>query len=123
MAAKKNPGPELHPRFRIIQAETIVLGPGKAELLQHITDTGSLNQAAKLMRMSYMRAWQMVGIMNRRFKKPLVSLERGGRNGGGAELTETGQRVLTLYQQMHQIGIAATKPQWTRLRQLLKKGT
>jgi len=121
MVRKKSKGPELHPRFRVISDETIVLGPGKAELLQNIADTGSLNQAAKLMDMSYMRAWQMVGILNRSFKKPLVSLERGGKNGGGAALTAAGERVLALYQQMQQIGLEATHPQWSELQRLLKK--
>lgn len=122
MVTKKSEVAELRSRIRVTCGEAIVLGPGKAELLQHIAETGSLNQAAKLMRMSYMRAWLLVGIMNRSFKKPvLAAMERGGKNGGGAALTKTGEQVLSLYQQMNQIGMDAIKPQWSELQRLLKK--
>ena len=110
----------VQPRFRIFRGGDIALGPGKAELLALIRRTGSINQAARRMGMSYMRAWSLVQTMNRCFKKPLVLVSRGGEGGGGAELTEIGGQVVALYQQMEQAGLRATAAPWKQLRRLLR---
>ena len=107
------------PRFRIFRGGDIALGPGKAELLALIGQTGSINKAARRMGISYMRAWSLVQTMNRCFKKPLVLVSRGGEGGGGAELTETGGKVVALYQQMEQASLRATAAHWKQLRRLL----
>ena len=107
------------PRFRILRGGDIALGPGKAELLALIGRTGSINQAARRMGMSYMRAWSLVQTMNQCFKKPLVLVSRGGEGGGGAEWTETGGQVVALYRQMEQAGLRATAAPWKQLRRLL----
>jgi len=54
----------------VIDGQNILLGPGKVELLERVAETHSLNQAAKQMGMSYMKAWLLVGLMNRSYKKP-----------------------------------------------------
>jgi len=110
----------LRPRIRIVCGEDIVFGPGKAELLEHMAETRSLNQAAKRMGMSYMKAWLLVGIMNRSYKKPLVKMERGGAKGGGAELTPLGKHMLALYQEMHRAGLAAMAGPWKEMRKFLR---
>ena len=107
------------PRFRILRGDDIALGPGKVELLALIGQTGSINRAARRMGMSYMRAWSLVRTINRCFKQPLVLVSRGGKGGGGAELTETGAEVVALYQQMEQAGLRATAAPWKILRRLL----
>ena len=107
------------PRFRILRGDDIALGPGKVELLALIGQTGSINRAARRMGMSYMRAWSLVRTINRCFKQPLVLVSRGGKGGGGAELTETGAKVVALYQQMEQAGLRATAAPWKILRRLL----
>jgi len=113
-------GRSVLPRFRIFRGGAIALGPGKAELLALIGQTGSINKAARRMGMSYMRAWSLVQTMNRCFKKPLVFVTHGGKGGGGAELTETGGKVVALYQQMEQAGLRATSVSWKQLRRLLR---
>ena len=47
-------------RLRVHLAPGIDLGPGKADLLEGIRDTGSISAAGRRMRMSYKRAWQLV---------------------------------------------------------------
>ena len=37
-----------------------MFGPGTHELLRHVEGTGSLHQAAKLMGMSYTKAWHLL---------------------------------------------------------------
>jgi molybdate transport system regulatory protein len=87
-------------RFRVMRGSEIAFGPGKADLLELIAETGSIGKAASRMKMSYMRAWSLVQTMNRCFKKPLVLATHGGEGGGGAELTETGRQILALYRQL-----------------------
>jgi molybdate transport system regulatory protein len=96
-------------QFRIYLGEEIAFGPGKAELLRHISDTGSISESARRMEMSYNRAWLLVRTMNRCFKEPLVSASRGGDTHGGAKLTGTGKRVLALFQRMESKVAAATR--------------
>jgi molybdate transport system regulatory protein len=112
--------PTLRPRLRITCGDDIALGPGKAELLQHLKETGSIAEAARRLGMSYMRAWTLLKTMERCFKQPLVRAGRGGRQGGGAALTETGLKALALYQQMEEECLRATRPAWLEMRRLLR---
>lgn len=73
------------------------MGPGKADLLAAIEETGSISAAARRMRMSYRRAWLLVHTMNECFASPLVEAEKGGASRGGARLTTAGRKVLELY--------------------------
>ena len=75
-------------------------GPGRAELLGLIRETGSISKAAKIMGMSYKKAWAMVNEMNTMSTKPLVVVQKGGALGGGTELTDTGQKIITSYQKL-----------------------
>ena len=70
------------------------LGLGRVHLLENIRDTGSITLAAKAMKMSYRQAWQMVQDMNERANSPLVEKKLGGKGGGGAMVTEAGERVI-----------------------------
>lgn len=87
-------------------------GPGRAQLLMMIDKNGSLSKAAKEMGMSYRKAWSMVEDMNQRGQQPYVELHKGGTKGGGAELTETGQKVLSTFLTMN-VKITATVQQHT----------
>jgi molybdate transport system regulatory protein len=88
-------------RFRVVLRPGFWLGPGKADLLQAIDETGSLSAAATLFAMSYKRGWSLVREMNGAFEGPLVATEKGGRGGGGgAHLTTLGRYVLDRYRRM-----------------------
>ncbi|MCC5613110.1 LysR family transcriptional regulator [Nostoc sp. CHAB 5834] len=91
--------PPAHPRLRLrlLLGGSAMLGPGKAELLEHIRDTGSISAAGRRMEMSYKRAWMLVDTMNAMFRDPLVDSARGGAGGGGARLTAAGTQVLARY--------------------------
>ncbi|HUZ08037.1 MAG TPA: LysR family transcriptional regulator [Candidatus Paceibacterota bacterium] len=119
-AGKSRSTPALHPRFRIVSGNEIAFGPGKADLLECIGETGSIGKAASRMKMSYMRAWSLIQAMNRCFKKPLVLAAHGGAGGGGAELTEAGRRMLALYRRMEKQTATATKTTWRLIQSQLK---
>ncbi|RYF47954.1 MAG: LysR family transcriptional regulator [Cytophagaceae bacterium] len=74
------------------------LGIGRMELLGHIQQTGSINKAAKVMSMSYKRAWELVQSMNKLADVPLVATQTGGSTGGGAVVTAEGEKYLAQYQ-------------------------
>lgn len=84
-------------KIRISLGPSIAIGPGKADLLNLIDELGSISAAAKQMKMSYRRAWELVDVMNRCFDQPLVVSSVGGSHGGGAQLTELGRQVLSNY--------------------------
>ena len=87
-------------RFRIDFDAAHSVGPGKIELLEHIRETGSLSQAGREIGMSYRRAWLLLESLNTSFREPVVSTSIGGKTGGGATLTEFGDRVLMEYRQL-----------------------
>jgi len=91
---------DLKPQIRILFRKAIAMGPGKADLLRAIDETGSISAAARHMEMSYRRAWLLVDTMNQAFKSPVVVTLTGGRAGGGAAVTEFGKDVLRRYTAM-----------------------
>ena len=106
-------------RIRILFGDRAMLGPGKIDLLDHIRETGSIAAAGRAMNMSYKRAWMLVEEMNAAFRQPLVASARGGKAGGGAHLTETGQAVLSLYRHMEETVARAGAAQVAALAELL----
>lgn len=97
LASTVRPTLSMDLRLRLLHRNQIAFGPGKAQLLQAIAQTGSISQAAKQMGMSYRRAWQLVDTMNHCFVQPLVETQTGGRQGGGTVVTEFGLQVLYLF--------------------------
>lgn len=106
-------------QLRILFGKAIAIGPGKAELLQHIRETGSISAAARRMGMSYRRAWLLVDTINHCFAEPLVETAAGGSGGGGARITAEGERVLELYHRIEEKTQAAVNEEITELTTLL----
>ncbi len=106
-------------RLRIVLESDIAIGPGKADILEGIKETGSIAAAGRRMGMSYKRAWLLVETMNRCFRAPLVVTSRGGRAKGGAVLTATGDEVLGRYRRMEALTAAAIEGELAGLRRLL----
>ena len=87
-------------RIRLLLGDEIAFGPGKADLLEAIRQTGSISAAARRLQMSYRRAWLLVETMNECFQEPLVDSLRGGAGGGGAKVTEAGDAILAAYREL-----------------------
>ncbi|HVS33330.1 MAG TPA: LysR family transcriptional regulator [Thermoanaerobaculia bacterium] len=104
-------------RIRVVREDgSIVMGPGKADLLEAIEDTGSIRASAEELGMSYMRAWTLVRTMNHGFTAPLVERVRGGSEQGGATLTRLGRSVLRSYRSMERKARTAVGKEWRSLR-------
>ena len=104
-SAKQNS--KLKPQIRILFRKAIAMGPGKADLLRAIGETGSISAAARQMEMSYRRAWLLVDTMNQSFRTPLVETATGGSHGGGARITEFGKDILDRYERMETKAMAS----------------
>lgn len=76
---------------------TRFFGPGPVELLQLIEETGSINQAAKKMGMSYKKAWEIVNRLNEKVGSPLVITATGGEKGGGSTISEEAKQMIEWY--------------------------
>jgi molybdate transport system regulatory protein len=87
-------------KIRISHGKVTAMGPGKADLPRAIEATKSISSAAKAMKMSYRRAWQLVDAMNACYRLPLVETAMGGTNGGGAKVTEFGFHILKCYEDL-----------------------
>ena len=105
-------------RLRVLLAPGLWLGPGKADLLEGIAETGSISAAGRQMGMSYKRAWGLVEGLNSMFAEPLVAASRGGAAHGGAGLTPLGAEVLALYRRMESASLAATGAEIDRIARL-----
>lgn len=109
-------------RLRVYLAEDVMLGPGKADLLEGIAETGSIAAAGRRMGMSYKRAWLLVETMNGFFRGPLVAAATGGAKGGGAALTPLGQEVLAHCRRIEAATRSACAAEVAALQKLRKPG-
>ncbi len=71
-------------------------------LLRAIDQSGSINQAAKQVGLSYKGAWQMIERANNFSPKVLISTATGGSKGGGTNLTTAGLSLLKLFTDLEQ---------------------
>ena len=109
-------------RRRPLLAAGEPFGPGKAELLEAIRDTGSIAAAGRRMGMSYQRAWDLVAAMNAHFREPVVAPAKGGARGGGTALTPFGTEVLSAYREIEALAEAAAADRLEWLRAQLAPG-
>ena len=73
-------------------------GPGIAELLRHVDELHSLRAAAQAMEMAYSKAWTIMKNAETGLGVKLLDSSTGGKNGGGAALTEDARRILDAYE-------------------------
>jgi molybdate transport system regulatory protein len=106
--------------LRVVLGGAVALGPGKAELLQGIAETGSIAAAGRRMGMSYKRAWSLAEEMNAMFAGPLVEAAKGGAGGGGAALTPLGARVLAAFRRLEDAAAVAGEADLAELQAALR---
>jgi formylmethanofuran dehydrogenase subunit E len=75
-----------------------VFGRGRRFLLRAIDEHGSINQAAKIVNVSYKKAWSYIKSMEDRLGIKLVDCQIGGKSGGGTRLTKEARDFLKRYE-------------------------
>ena len=94
-------------------------GPGVAALLEEVREKRSLRAAAGAMGMAYSKAWRIVRSAEEAFGYKLLDSTIGGRNGGGAALTEEAEALLKAYRALRdEVGAYAQKRFEERFRDL-----
>lgn len=75
-------------------------GKGPLELLEGIEKTGSINEAAKMMELSYKKAWTIIQRINEVSGSEMVITKAGGNKGGGAIITPSAKELMNQYRKM-----------------------
>lgn len=78
--------------------DRIIMGEGRKEILETIEKTGSINQTAKLMKMSYKGAWSKIKATEKYLKTRIVHTDRKE----GTRLTKEGKELLEKYSLLKQ---------------------
>ena len=71
----------------------IIIGEGRAKILENIVRTGSMNQAAKIMKMSYKAVWSKIKTTEKHMNTCIVHTDRKE----GSRLSKDGQDLLAKY--------------------------
>ena len=90
-------------RFWLSKDGESFLGRGRMELLEQIEKTGSMNAAAKVMKMSYKAAWERVNQMNALGDKPMITKKTGGKGGGGTVLTPYAHELMATFRRFEEL--------------------
>lgn len=51
--------------------------------------------------MSYKKAWTLIDAINKSAKQPIIITSIGGKNGGGAQLTEYGKTMINAFEDIN----------------------
>ena len=71
----------------------IILGKGRMEILENIEKTGSMNQAAKQMKMSYKAVWSKIKATEKNLNTKIVHADRKN----GSRLSREGKELMKKY--------------------------
>ena len=96
---KPEPGVVVKSKVWLEKDGKLLMGWGRATLLERIDQLGSISAAARSMNLAYRNAWLWVQAMNSLAPHPLVEKSTGGPHGGHARLTEEGRRIVEEYKQ------------------------
>ena len=75
-----------HMKVRVFRKEG-AFGPGVAELMRHVEETGSLSEACRCMGMAYSKGWRIMKHAEEDLGFTLMEGSRGGSRGGRTMLT------------------------------------
>ncbi|GAB6904622.1 putative transcriptional regulator, ModE family [Desulfosarcina cetonica] len=81
----------------------IIFGLGRMRILRAIEKCGSLNSAAKELKMSYRAVWGKIKVTEEALGKPLLVKNQGGSAGGGSTLTPYAYTLMERYLELSRI--------------------
>ena len=94
---------DFHLRVKLqINTDEPVLGPGVAELLELVEETGSMKEACGRMGMSYSKGWKITGRAEQELGYPLILRSHGGRTGGSCSVTQEGLSLIRRYRALEE---------------------
>ncbi|WP_034995813.1 TOBE domain-containing protein [Beijerinckia mobilis] len=80
----------------------LLVGRERITLLEAVIQHGSITKAAEIAGFSYKTAWDAVNAINNLLPRPAFITRTGGPRGGGAEVTEEGRRLITVFRRLEE---------------------
>jgi molybdate transport system regulatory protein len=80
----------------------VVFGSGRLKMLKAIKRHGSINAAAKELKMGYRAVWARINATEKRLGKKLLMKQSGGSAGGGSQLTPLAEFLIEQYGNIQQ---------------------
>jgi molybdate transport system regulatory protein len=101
--SRRNGPKSAQPEFSLAMkvGEEAVLDHIDALLLHNIASESSITRAAKTVGISYRNAWDRLSKLQRDVGERIVIGRAGGSEGGGAQLTPEGKRILAEYRRLN----------------------
>jgi molybdate transport system regulatory protein len=96
----RKPNVEVRSKIWVEVLRRPVLGPGRCELLRALDEQGSISGAARVLKITYRKAWGQIKFMEKQLGLPLVVKLTGGTGGGGARLTAEARDLLIKYRRL-----------------------
>ena len=78
----------------------VIFGGGRECMLEAIERLGSMNKAAKELKMSYRALWGRIKSTEERLGREILVTKPGGGRECGSSLTPTGQKLLESYRRL-----------------------
>ena len=85
----------------------VIFGSGRVHMLETIDRLGSMNKAAKELKMSYRALWGRIKSTEERVGAKILVSKPGGGKGRGSALTPTGRKLLENYKLLNKNVIKA----------------
>lgn len=81
-------------------AGQLPVGRDRIAMLEAVAGHGSITAAARALGMSYKAVWDGLNAVNNLLPTPALEAHAGGRGGGGAQLTESGRRLIAGFRRL-----------------------
>jgi molybdate transport system regulatory protein len=80
----------------------VIFGSGRLKILKAIQQYGSINAAAKELKMGYRAVWARISATEKRLGKKLLVKQSGGATGGGSQLTPLAEHLIETFGNVQQ---------------------
>lgn len=95
-------------------SDNVVFGMGRVKIFEAIEQYGSINAAAKELKMSYRAVWGRIKATEDRLEKQLVNRTTGGKSGGGSTLTAFAKKLIKEFKTFHAQALAETDKSYSK---------
>lgn len=93
---------KIYPKLRIqFFSDEKIFGPGVVQLLKSVDELHSLRKATISINMAYSKAWAILKVAEENLGFKLLETKTGGKNGGGAVLTDKARILIKDYDQFY----------------------
>ena len=99
LGAENSGDRKIRPRIKVqLTGSEPFFGPGVRTLLEWIREEGSVRDACEKMGLSYSKGRKMLDRAEKELGYTIVARSPGGKNGGGARVSDEGLKLLEKYE-------------------------